>query len=56
MSGWEARYDIGQQGITTLCMTHHPTAGLRYVITQKVAAQSKDVAEKLKFDAQENEF
>ena len=53
VSGWEARYDMGrQQGIATLCMTHHPTAGLRYVIPQKVAAQAKDVAQKLMFDAQ----
>ena len=29
VSGWEARYDMGrQQGIASLCMTHHPTAGL----------------------------
>ncbi len=49
MSGWEARYDMGQQGMATLCMNYHPTAGQRYDSPQKVTAQAIDVAQKLNF-------
>jgi hypothetical protein len=55
VSGWEAQYDMGQQGIATLCLHITLLLGWYYIISQKVAAQSKDVAQKLKFDAQENE-